>query len=65
MGTCDMTQDEWIPKIQRNLDPDVGAIFLGYCITEADYCLDGIYGDHGHANNGTHLDGGIVDDVTW
>jgi hypothetical protein len=27
--------------------------------------LDKVYGDHVHANNGTHLSGGVSDDKTW
>ena len=55
LGTWNTMKDEWI----------VGADLPGYRIIEADCCLDGIYGDHVHANDGTHLDGGIKDDATW
>jgi hypothetical protein len=32
---------------------------------EADLLLDRVYGDHVHQNPGTHLDGGITNDVMW
>ena len=65
VGTREATQEDQLPTIHGNLEPDVGADLPGYRITEADCRLDGIYGDHVHANDGTHLDGGIDDDVTW
>ena len=65
VGTRDATQEAETPIIHMNLEPDVGAVLPGYHITEADCCLDGIYGDHVHDNDGIHLDGGIEDDVTW
>ena len=27
--------------------------------------MDGVYGDHVHQNDGTHLSGGIEDDKIW
>ena len=65
VGTRAATQEAEIPTIHGTLEPDVGADLPGYRITEADCRLDGIYGDHVHANDGTHLDGGIQDDETW
>ena len=37
VGTWDATQEERIPKIHKNLDPDAGADLPGYRITEADF----------------------------
>merc|ERR1711884_89602 len=42
-----------------------GADLQGYELTEADRLLDSVYGNHAHANNGTHLNGGILDDRKW
>ena len=47
------------------MEPDKSADFLGYLLMTADKNLDAIYGDHTHAKNGTHLDGGIVVDAVW
>lgn len=38
---------------------------LSYQPTAADAALDDIYGDHVHANDGTHLAAGIPDDQLW
>jgi hypothetical protein len=45
---------------------ETGADLPDYTLTEADIKLDtAVYGDHVHNNDGTHLDGGIVDDHRW
>ena len=36
-----------------------------YVITDRDRMMDGVYGDHVHQNDGTHLNGGIADDAVW
>ena len=43
------------------MDPDKGVDLLGYILTEADRILDKIYGDHVHANDDAHLEGGITE----
>ena len=47
------------------LPPDVGADLPGYVLTEADRLLDKVYGDHVHANPGTHLSGNFIEDANW
>ena len=42
-----------------------GADLPGYTSTPADQLLDSVFGDHVHANNGRHLDGGVGDDKKW
>jgi len=42
-----------------------GADLPGYTSTEADRLLDTVYGDHPHANDGRHMDGGISDDAAF
>jgi hypothetical protein len=37
----------------------------GYKITEVDQKLMDVYGDYIHQNDGSHLDGGILDDAAW
>ena len=51
-----MRSHEWgkIPPPQRKTHPE-----------RAHLLLQGVYGDFPHHNNGTHLDGGIVDDAAW
>ena len=44
---------------------DEGADLPGYILTPADRLLDTVYGDHVHANDGCHLDGGVADDGMW
>ena len=36
-----------------------------YTVTDIDRMMDKVFGDHVHQNDGTHLTGGIADDVTW
>ena len=47
------------------LDSNKGVDLPGYHITTAGFCLDRVYRDHLHANNGIHLNGGILDDRLW
>jgi len=37
----------------------------GTPLTDADWLLDTVYGDHVHANPGLHLSGGISNDLEW
>ena len=37
----------------------------GYVLTPEDLRMRKVYGDWVHANDGNHLDGGIVDDGVW
>jgi hypothetical protein len=46
-------------------EPDLHADRPGYVLTPADILLDNVFGDHVHANDGTHLSGGVNDDTTW
>ena len=64
MGTQEALQEKRISTIHGNMEPNVGVDFPGYRITEDDFQLDWVYGHHVHANDGTHLDEGIVDDAT-
>ena len=50
---------------ERVLPSEDGADLPGYVVTQADRLLDGVYGDHVHDNDGTHLSGGIVADKAW
>jgi hypothetical protein len=36
-----------------------------YILTDADRMMDGVYGDHIHQNDGSHLTGGVSDDIDW
>ena len=36
-----------------------------YQLSQADAALDLVYGDHIHQNDGSQLDGGIIDDLVW
>ena len=65
VGTLSATQEEQIRTIHRNLELDVGSNLPGYRITADDCYLDRVYGDHMHANDSTHLDGRIRDEITW
>ena len=38
---------------------------LGYALTQEDPHLNGVYRYWVHANDGIHLDGGIVNDEVW
>ena len=40
--------------------PDEGADLADAVPSPTDALLDGVYGDHPHANDGRHLDGGIA-----
>ena len=47
------------------ITPDADADLPGYLPTAADSLLAIAYGDHVHANDGTHLSGGIANDRHW
>ena len=47
------------------LETEEGADLQGFLPTPADLLLDSIYGDHVHSNDGTHLNGDILDDRLW
>ena len=66
LGTCMWWLVEQMAQTKdKGMEPDKSADFLGYLLMTADKNLDAIYGDHTHAKNGTHLDGGIVVDAVW
>ncbi len=52
------------PAYDKNIIPP-NSDLPNYDPTEADLCLDLVYGDHVHQNSGEHLDGGIPDDALW
>ena len=47
------------------LETEEGADLQGFFPTPADLLLDSVYGDHVHSNDGTHLNGDILDDRLW
>ena len=53
------------PQIDVPMVGEVGADLPGVEPTAADYKIGGVYGDHPHQNDGTHLDGGVADDKLW
>ena len=45
--------------------PEENADLPGFTPERAHLLLQGVYGDFPHHNNGSHLDGGIVEDALW
>ena len=60
----DAQEDAGPAAIQASgVQPDEGADLPDYTLTKANRRLDAVLGDHIHDNDGSHLDGGIRDDV--
>ena len=45
--------------------PEESADLPGFTLEGAHLLLKGVYGDLPHYNNGSHLDGGIMDNTAW
>jgi hypothetical protein len=58
---ADVPEEAEEPEATTTDDADLP----GYERSEVDLVLDMVFGDHVHQNNGSHLDGGIIDDSMW
>jgi hypothetical protein len=48
-----------------NPPPNIGADLPGFVPSPADFLLHVVFGDHPHDNDGSHLDGDILQDRLW
>ena len=45
--------------------PEENADLPDFTPESAHLFLQGVYGDYPHHNDGSHMDGGVVDDAIW